>query len=191
MIGKKVTFWAHEVVKPYLKDALVLVDGTMGNGQDTLFLRENSLADAKVYSFDIQPIALEMTSKVLTEQGRLGSVELILANHRDINEFIPTKIDVGMLNLGYLPQGNKEITTMTENSLSTLEIWLEKLSLHGLISVVCYPGHVEGEQEYLAISNYLSELSGALFQVARMEAWNRKNGAPVAFFIERIREGLL
>ena len=191
MIGKKVTFWAHEVVKPYLKDALVLVDGTMGNGQDTLFLRENSSSDAKVYSFDIQPIALEMTSKVLTELGRLGSVELILANHRDINKFIPTKIDVGMLNLGYLPQGNKEITTMTENSLSTLGIWLEKLSLHGLISVVCYPGHVEGEQEYLAISNYLSELSGALFQVARMEAWNRKNGAPVAFFIERIREGLL
>lgn len=191
MIGKKVTFWAHEVVKPYLKDALVLVDGTMGNGQDTLFLRENSSSDAKVYSFDIQPIALEMTSQVLTEQDRLGSVELILANHRDINKFIPTKIDVGMLNLGYLPQGNKEITTMTENSLSTLGIWLEKLSLHGLISVVCYPGHVEGEQEYLAISNYLSELSGALFQVARMEAWNRKNGAPVAFFIERIREGLL
>ncbi len=191
MIGKKVTFWAHEVVKPYLKDALVLVDGTMGNGQDTLFLRENSSSDAKVYSFDIQPIALEMTSQVLTEQDRLGSVELILANHRDINKFVPTKIDVGMLNLGYLPQGNKEITTMTENSLSTLGIWLEKLSLHGLISVVCYPGHVEGEQEYLAISNYLSELSGALFQVARMEAWNRKNGAPVAFFIERIREGLL
>ena len=190
MIGKKVTFWAHEVVKPYLKDALVLVDGTMGNGQDTLFLRENSSSDAKVYSFDIQPIALEMTSQVLTEQDRLGSVELILANHRDINKFVPTKIDVGMLNLGYLPQGNKEITTMTENSLSTLGIWLEKLSLHGLISVVCYPGHVEGEQEYLAISNYLSELSGALFQVARMEAWNRKNGAPVAFFIERIREGL-
>ena len=191
MIGKKVTFWAHEVVKPYLKDALVLVDGTMGNGQDTLFLREKTSSDAKVYSFDIQPIALEMTSQVLTEQDRLGSVELILANHRDINKFVPTKIDVGMLNLGYLPQGNKEITTMTENSLSTLGIWLEKLSLHGLISVVCYPGHVEGEQEYLAISNYLSELSGALFQVARMEAWNRKNGAPVAFFIERIREGLL
>ena len=105
MIGKKVTFWAHEVVKPYLKDALVLVDGTMGNGQDTLFLRENSLAEAKVYSFDIQPIALEMTSQVLTEQDRLGSVELILANHRDINKFVPTKIDVGMLNLGYLPQG--------------------------------------------------------------------------------------
>lgn len=190
MIGKKVTFWAHEVVRPYLEKATILVDGTMGNGQDTLFLRENSLPEAKVYSFDIQPIALEMTGKLLEEQAQLPPVELILGNHRDINAFVPTQIDVGMLNLGYLPQGNKEITTMTENTISTLGIWLNKLSLHGMISVVCYPGHVEGEQEYVAISNYLSELSGALFQVARMEAWNRK-GAPIAFFIERIREGLL
>lgn len=188
MIAQKVTHWVHEIMKPYAEKGDILVDGTAGNGFDTLFLAKYGKIDAKIFAIDIQKVALEQTEKLLQENGLLTKVKLIHGDHGNIDQYISEPIDAGILNLGYLPQGDKELTTVAEHTIATLEKWLKMLKLHGAISVTCYPGHPEGLKEYEKVSLFLSELSGKYFQVLKMEGWNRQTMAPVPFFIERIKE---
>lgn len=68
---------------------LVAVDGTCGNGHDTLFLAEALAAAGKphvVLAFDIQPAALE-TTRARLEASRLArNVRLLLQNHARLTE---------------------------------------------------------------------------------------------------------
>jgi len=188
MIAKKVTTWVHHLLLPYVKRGGVLIDGTCGNGLDTLFLAQNSPATAKVIGIDIQERAIEKTEKLLEENQLISKVNLIQGNHLDIESWLKeANFDVGMLNLGYLPQGDKEITTEAGNTVLTLKKWLVRLRIHGALSVTCYPGHEEGRAEYQRVADFLKSLSGKHFQVLRLDGWNREN-APVPFLIERIKE---
>ena len=188
MIAKKVTSWVHQVMKPYVERGNILVDGTAGNGFDTLFLAQHSKSDAKVFAIDIQQVALDQTQQLLLDHELLEKTNLIHGNHANLEQYLSRPMDVGILNLGYLPQGDKEVTTITENTILTLEKWLKMLSVHGAISITCYPGHPEGLREYEKVSQFLADLPGKYFQVLKMEGWNRLSMVPIPFFIERIKE---
>lgn len=188
MISNKVTCWVHEILLPYVQKADFLVDGTAGNGFDTLYLAKNSKSDATIFSYDLQELALNRTEKLLREYQLEQRVQLKLGNHRDLLPEGDRKLDVGILNLGYLPQGDPTITTQTENTMETIKKWLTVLNLHGVISITCYPGHAEGEREYQKVAEFLRSLPSKYFQVMRAEGWNRSNKPPVPFFIERVRK---
>lgn len=189
MISKKATFWVHEIIRPFVETGRVLVDGTLGNGYDLLYLAKNSSLEAKIYGFDIQPIALEKSRELLTNEGFLEERTLLyLDNHFEVDRYITGPIDVGILNLGYLPSGDKTITTWTENTIATIEKWLDLLSLGGVVSIVCYPGHLEGEEEASAVTNFLGGLSQKYFQVMKIERANLSTAGPYAFFVERVGE---
>ncbi len=51
---------AHHLMRAYISKDDIVVDMTMGNGHDTLFLAQISQF---VYAFDIQKQALETTQK--------------------------------------------------------------------------------------------------------------------------------
>jgi Predicted O-methyltransferase len=188
MIAQKVTTWVHHLLLPYVKRGNVLIDGTCGNGLDTLFLAQNSPTTAKVIGIDIQGRAIENTEKLLEESQLISKVSLVQRNHLDIESWLKeARFDVGMLNLGYLPHGDKQITTEAENTVLTLKKWLVRLRLHGALSVTCYPGHEEGQAEYQQVADFLKSLSGKYFQVLRLDGWNRES-APIPFLIERIKE---
>lgn len=187
MISKKVTLWVHEVLFPYVQRADFLVDGTAGNGFDTLYLAKNSKADAAIFSCDLQEIALHRTKSLLKEHHLEDKVRFVLGNHKDFVLEENKKLDVGILNLGYLPQGDQRITTQTENTIETIQNWLSILNTQGVLSITCYPGHPEGAREYQKVADFLRCLPGKYFQVMRIEGWNRLNQPPVPFFIERIR----
>ena len=46
---------AHTLLLDKVKQAKIMLDATCGNGFDTLFLSKNSLSQAEIYAFDIQP----------------------------------------------------------------------------------------------------------------------------------------
>ena len=53
----------------HLREGDCAVDFTMGNGYDTLFLSRTVGEKGRVYAFDVQPQALEITQKRLVEEG--------------------------------------------------------------------------------------------------------------------------
>ena len=134
----------------------VYVDFTMGNGHDTEFLC-GVAKNGKVYSFDVQPAALENTQKLLSEKGHTN-FELILSGHQNVKEYVKEPIDGGMFNLGYLPGGDKRITTLRETTMPAVEAAIELLAPDGILCVAVYPGHAEGEAEGEMLTEYLSTL---------------------------------
>ena len=118
---------AHNLVRTHFanKAKRVAVDATCGNGFDTEFLVE--LGFLKVHAFDIQNAALSNTKNRLSDKTA-KIVELHLASHERITEFVHDKIDCIMFNFGYLPGGDKNITTNADTSIKALSR-VSKLSL--------------------------------------------------------------
>lgn len=132
-----------------------VVDMTVGNGNDTLFLAKIS---KKVFGFDVQKIAIDNTSNLL-EKNNVNNYELINTSHDKIDEVLKEYkhgIKLILFNLGYLPCGDKSITTKHDTTLSAVKKSIEMISKDGLILIVFYP-HVEGKKEAKVVLNYLDK----------------------------------
>lgn len=176
---------AHSLLLNRLKTAEIIVDATTGNGGDTLFLAENSKAEAKLYAFDIQKEALE-AAKVHTKKYQ-GKIQFILADHAAIKDHVVEKIDAAMFNLGYLPGGSHGVTTQEKSTLIAVQAVLDKLSLNGLLAIVAYPGHEEGSKEQEALASLLEKLPCRDFTVGCYKMINHKAEAPLLYLIEKVR----
>jgi SAM-dependent methyltransferase len=170
-----------KLAKKYWTDHLypgdVVIDATCGNGHDTLFLSQLS---CQVFSLDIQTQALENAK-------RLGSnASFLLLSHAFIDEVvIPKAPRLIVYNLGYLPGGDKTITTQCETTLSSIEKSLQILADNGAVSITCYPGHGEGLREEQKIVEYLSTLPSYNWKVCHHKYINRPK-SPTFFWVEPI-----
>src|SRR5690606_12846209 len=144
----KITDLAHKLILENVTKDSIIVDATAGNGHDTLFLAQNV---KHVFTFDIQEIAIKNT-KELTKD--LNNITYIHDSHEHILNHVKNYDDV-IFNLGYLPGGNKQLTTMTHTTIETLEK-LHK-NAKGFILVVAYPGHLEGLKEAVAVQSFLDK----------------------------------
>lgn len=142
----------------HLREGGVAVDFTMGNGHDTEFLCRTVGESGKVFAFDIQEQAVESTRKNLDASGCPHVYNLIHASHHRVREFVDCPINAGMFNLGYLPGGDKRITTLRETTMPAVEAAIELLAPDGILCIAVYPGHAEGEAEGEMLSEYLSTL---------------------------------
>lgn len=143
----------------HLHEGDVAVDFTMGNGYDTEFLSNTVGESGKVYAFDIQAAAVESTRARLAKVCKHQNYTLIHDSHHNVKNYVSEPIKAGMFNLGYLPGGDKSITTMRETTLPAIEAAIDLLGPDGIINVAVYPGHAEGEAEGKMICEYLSTLS--------------------------------
>ncbi len=134
----------------------VYVDFTMGKGRDTAFLC-SLCPEGRVYAFDIQPAALEATRAHLGALG-LKNAELILASHDRFREFVTGPIDGGLFNLGFLPGGEKTLTTRRETTLCAVKGALAALKIGGVLGVAVYPGHEEGRLEGEALQAFFASV---------------------------------
>ena len=107
----KAVTMAERLLKDKLVGAKCAVDATCGNGHDTLLLAKTSPRDAIIWAFDIQPVALANTQKLLAEHHLAEKVRLIESCHSHIAEYVHEPVDVAMFNLGYLPGGEISLTT--------------------------------------------------------------------------------
>lgn len=143
----------------HLKEGDTAVDFTMGNGHDTEFLSKTVGESGRIFAFDIQEQALSSTSSNLKAAGCPNNYTLILDSHHNVKNYVTTPIKAGMFNLGYLPGGDKKITTLRSTTLPAIEAAISLMDRDAIILVAVYPGHEEGDAEGKLICEYLSSLS--------------------------------
>ncbi|MBD3672582.1 MAG: methyltransferase domain-containing protein [Planctomycetaceae bacterium] len=184
----RLTDRAHEICGAVLSSGDVAIDATLGNGHDTLFLANTVGPDGRVYGFDIQERAIDLTSERLGDPLR-SRVELLRESHAQMETFIAEedrgRIQVIMFNLGYLPGGEKEITTRTESTLAALEASCRLLHPEGVISIIAYPGHDAGLEETEAVAAYLNDLTVNGWNYQMIEAVPGSDSAPRLFLLRR------
>lgn len=161
----------------------VLVDFTMGNGYDTLYLC-SLVPKGIVYAFDIQKDALINTKKRLDEAKISAKAVLIHDSHENANKYIDTQIDAGMFNLGYLPGGDKSVHTMHESTLVAVKDAISMLKKGGVLVISIYPGHDEGKIEADKLIEMLSEYDKKLYSVSRFQLVNSPD-APFVIAVEK------
>ncbi|MEM6638820.1 MAG: class I SAM-dependent methyltransferase [Pseudomonadota bacterium] len=144
-----------------LRDGDHAIDATAGNGHDTAILASAVGARGRVFAFDTQRTALRATQARLTAAGHLGRVTLINACHSTLCAHAPPRtVRAIMFNLGYLPTGDKRITTLHTTTLAALAAAETRLSAGGVISVLAYPGHAAGAKECAAVLDWVTGRAG-------------------------------
>ena len=162
----------------------VVVDFTMGNGNDTLFLSRTVGEEGRVYAFDVQEAALISTREHLEREGAPENYELILASHHRVKEFVNEPIKAGIFNLGYLPRsGKKAVTTMRETTFPAVRAALELLAPDGVLIVAIYPGHEEGRLEGELLRDYFATLSRFRICASEFHILNSPD-SPYFFLVE-------
>lgn len=176
---------ANDIMDKHVKIGDIVLDCTVGNGNDTLRLAKLVGDKGKVYGFDIQKIALDITSRILTCEKLDNRVELIRDSHENIDLYINNKLDFIIYNLGYLPKGDKSIKTKSSTTLISLEKSLELLNDNGLILITSYIGHEGGLDEKEEVEDMLSKLDQKYFNVIKYKFVNQKNYPPILYGVEK------
>lgn len=177
----------HFFMSRFLEEGMIALDATAGNGQDTLLLSQLVGKSGHVYSFDIQESALENTKRVLAQHGCTENVTLIQDSHRNLFPYIKEgRLDFGVFNLGYLPGGDKSITTNGEEVIEALEKAMELLCENAAIFIIAYPGHGPGKEELLQLEKFFSVLLQENFSVLKSFFLNQRNHPPVGYLLQKI-----
>ena len=178
---KKPLEMAHDFLAQVITKDDVVVDATMGNGHDTLFLAKLA---KQVYAFDIQEQALEKTNQRLQEAG-LTNVELLLQGHETVDQFV-NEVKAAIFNLGYLPSADKFIITKPHTTIEALEKLCQMLVKGGRIAIMIYYGHEGGDIERDAVMDYVSQLSQQEYTATIYRTLNQINNPPFLVMIEKL-----
>ncbi|GAB6170264.1 class I SAM-dependent methyltransferase [Clostridium carnis] len=173
----EITDIAQSIIKNFLCERNIAIDATLGNGYDSDFLSENFKS---VYSFDIQSIAC-----TLYLEKEKDNVKVINDSHDKFDIYIKEEVDCIMYNLGFLPGGNKEITTIHSTTIESLKIGLSLLKKGGIITICIYNGHNEGKKEETCILEFLQNLPKSKYGVMLHSYLNRSSVAPILAVIEK------
>lgn len=168
----------------------IAIDATCGNGNDSLFLAERA---SRLLCFDIQSKAIAQTQQHLTTKKFDCVVEYIEKSHENLLEEavrrgIDKDIDVVMFNLGFLPKSdNLDITTTKTSSVQALTQSMHCLSNNGVISLLCYRGHLGGPEEFEAIKNLIAKADETTWQVQQFDSAKSNDTTPVLLFLTRLK----
>lgn len=175
---------SHMYIKKVVEKGAIVVDATMGNGNDTEFLAELVGCEGKVYSFDIQSKAIEKTKERVSKYLKI--VELINDGHQNMDKYMSVEIDACMFNLGYLPGGDHNIKTRFETTKQAIEKALGLLKQNGLITIVVYHGGDSGFEEKEKLMDFFCSLDSKKYTVMKTEFFNQINCPPVFVCVEKI-----
>ncbi len=168
-----------------IRDGDTVVDATMGNGKDTLFLCELVGATGHVYAFDVQAEAVERTRERVKEAGYEPRTTLLLAGHETMAEHVHGPVQAVMFNLGWLPGAEHIVTTKTDTTLRAVSAALDLIAPGGIVTVCVYPGHDEGSRELEALKAYVSQLNVRMYNVLHHHFVNASSQTPQLFLIQR------
>lgn len=173
--------FAHKTLKDKVSCNDICVDMTIGNGNDTLFLAKIAKF---VYGFDIQQQAIENTTKLLNDNN-IDNYQLFLSSHENIDKLVKEKVKAFIFNLGYLPAGDKSITTNYDSTIIAINNALKLLDVKGVIIIVVYVGHESGKIEDEKINEYIKTLNQKQYDVVSYRFLNQINNPPYCIVIER------
>lgn len=169
---------AHDIIKNYCLNFNTALDGTLGNGKDTDFL---SHIFKKVYAFDIQKQCIDNFKSDFNNDN----VTLINDSHENIHKYIIESLDAGIFNLGFLPGGDKKITTTGDSTINAINSTLKLLKKGGILAISSYVGHEAGKIEYEMVKNFSLSLDNHNYGVMEHYFLNRSPLAPKLIIIEK------
>lgn len=181
---------AHVYWSTLLKPGDWAIDATCGNGHDTLKLAECILegGEGRLWAIDIQEEAIVSTRKLLESrysQDQLKHIYYLLGNHQSYPETIePGSIALIVYNLGYLPGGDKGITTLSSSTIDSLKKALILLKPGGAVSITCYPGHPEGKREEEEIAAWCRKLDPKQWSCCH-HRWMNRREAPSLLLVQK------
>ncbi|MED4788473.1 class I SAM-dependent methyltransferase [Bacillus atrophaeus] len=188
MMLKKILPYSKELLQMAADKGSIVVDATMGNGHDTLFLAKLVGENGHVYAFDIQESALAATRERLGEEY-VPRVTLFHKSHDKIAESLPPEADgrvaAAIFNLGYLPGGDKSVTTHGASTIKAIEQLLAMMKEDGLIVLVVYHGHPEGKAEKEELLAYCRNIDQQTARVLSYGYLNQQNDPPFIIAIEK------
>ncbi|WP_326938033.1 class I SAM-dependent methyltransferase [Aerococcus kribbianus] len=178
---------SHRLLAEIVKSGDTVLDATLGKGNDSIFLAELVGPNGHVYAFDIQEEAITISKQRLQERNLAKQTRLIQANHQEIDHYLPAKcqLSAAIFNLGYLPGGNKTITTQFQSTLRAIDQCLERLVAGGRLIIACYIGHPGGLEEYQSVYHQLENLPQECYSVGHFQFINQKNNPPRLLIVER------
>ena len=177
--------WAKELIENAMYPSARAIDATMGNGHDTKWLCELAGEEGHVYAFDIQQQAVESTRSRLQSASLENRATLIHAGHQLMGEYVKEPVDAIVFNLGWLPSGDKTVTTLTETTLQAVDAAVKLLAPGGIMTVCVYPGHDEGTREKHALIDWASALPHTVFDVMLKQYLNQPNQPPLMIAVRR------
>jgi hypothetical protein len=168
---------AHYIIKNFSCKFDAAIDATLGNGYDTDFLSEYF---SKVYSFDIQECAIKAY-----ESKNKKNVVLINDSHENFHKYVNEKVDCVIYNLGFLPGGDKNVTTKWQSTIISLKNSLKLIDKGALIAIALYKGHEEGKKEESKVMDFVQNLPKEKYGVMLHSFINRSSNAPFLIIIEK------
>ena len=105
-------------------------------------------------------------------------------------DHIPTEHDgriaAVMFNLGYLPGGDKSITTQSSSTSAAIRSAAMLLKGDGVITILVYTGHEGGTLEAEAIESVLRALPSGQFTTEVIESQPGRQSGPRLFILRRL-----
>ena len=188
-ILKKALYQAHDLVRQAVKPGDAVVDATMGNGNDTLFLAGLVGDDGRVFAFDIQQKALDKTQEKLEREGLKERCRLILDGHQNMKAYVEEPVSLVIFNLGYLPGGDHTVGTRAATTRKAVESALELLKDDGMVILVIYYGGDSGFEERDEVLDWLRNLDCRAYSVLQSHFINQINCPPILIAIEKNGRG--
>lgn len=186
---EKILPFAQNLLKKAIQSGDIVVDATVGNGNDTQFLSELVGPSGRVYGFDIQKEAIIKTEDRLLQYNLADRVTLFHQGHENLDSFIPKeydgKITAAVFNLGYLPGGDKTVITKPATTITAVRKLLKIMAPEGMIVLVIYHGHPGGEEERDQLLSFCRQLDQTAAHVLQYKFINQKNNPPFIVAIEK------
>lgn len=185
---KRVLPYSHELLQNTLKEGDFVIDGTCGNGHDTLTLAKLVGPSGHVLAFDIQEQAIQNTEKLLKENN-IENVTLIQDSHSKVENYFHedmlNNIGGAIFNLGYLPGGDHQIVTKGDTTIKAIKSILAHLKKGRLIVLVVYYGHDGGKEEKDQLLAFLQNIDQKQYHVLQYQFINQRNNPPFLLAIEK------
>lgn len=190
MARTSITQAVHTHLASIIQEGDRVIDATVGNGHDTLFLARIIGNDGHLYGFDIQEQAIINSLENLAAHQLASRATLLQKSHEFMDDYIPSRehgrIKSIVFNLGYLPGSDKSITTRPESTLSALDVALNLLSKDGIISILAYTGHPGGANECNAVKRWAAGLPADTCKTSIINLLPDHNSPPEWFLISRV-----
>ncbi|MDF2549946.1 MAG: putative rRNA methylase [Chlamydiales bacterium] len=184
-------YWQQLLQMEEPSEGFSVIDATAGNGHDALMLAKHVLPQrGRLLFIDLQQAAIDATWQRLSGHflpEDLLRVQGIQGSHRSFPKEIEAEsIQLIVYNLGYLPSGDKELTTKTDSTLESIQAALSLIRSGGAISITCYPGHPEGDLETQALASYVQGLDPTEWSATSHQWLNRQKSPRLLLLQKRL-----
>lgn len=185
---------AMTVTLQYVREGDFVIDATCGNGHDTLALSKACGEQGSVLAVDLQEQAIRNSRRLLSGEGVSNTTfvhgDFLYLENYVTEHFSDKRPRAVVFNLGYLPGGDKSVTTTAESSAAAVRQALSLIEPGGIVMAVLYWGHTEGKKERDAVLHLAQTLSPKEYHAAYTSFPNQKKNPPEVLWITKKRQPL-